>query len=360
MARKELVHITVIILALLVATNNLWAQEKIDIEGGAASSVIFDLLSTSDGEVIIEEGAPTTVNTPAAYLPQSSAVSALPQMEPQTKESQEAEASRPLATSEGTGALMQPAITATVETPRKRTEIIAYVVQEGDTISGIAKKFGISVNTILWENGLSAYSLIRPGQEISVLPVSGLTHEVKRNETLGAIAKKYQANEEDVINENKLADASQIKAGQILIVPNGKMPPPPQPTYSYTQKNTLLSKIFSSPPDSPITDPMAGQGHRFPWGQCTWYVAQKRYVPWRGDAKNWIANARNMGYKIGSTPVLGAIIATKENWYWGHVGYVEAVGPGTVTFSEMNYKGVGVYSKRTLSQNDSKIIGYIY
>jgi surface antigen len=139
------------------------------------------------------------------------------------------------------------------------------------------------------------------------------------------------------------------------------MPPPPRRTYTYTSRpSTLLTKIFSSPPDTSITDPKAGKGHKFPWGQCTWYVAQKRYVPWSGHAKYWIRNARKMGYKIGKTPVVGAIIATKEKWRYGHVGYVEAVGKNTVTFSEMNYKGLGIYSKRTLKENDYRIIGYIY
>ena len=358
--KKYFFHAMIIILAVLVATNSLEAKNKIDTEGGTTDSIILNLLSSEiESEVIIEEGVPDALNTPATYSPGGMAVSALPQMRMKTLEEQEAETTSQLATSEGSAAIMKPAISTTAATPRKRTEIIEYAVQEGDTISGIAQEFGISSNTVLWENGLSKYSLIRPGQTLQILPVSGLTHTVKRGENLSAIAEKYQAEADEVINENKLADASDIKSGQNLIIPNGIKPTPVQSSYAYSSSQTLLSRIISEPPAGAIVDPKAGTGHRFPWGQCTWYVSQKRYVPWRGHAKQWITNARAMGYKIGTEPVPGSIIVTKESW-WGHVSYVEKVTADTVTFSEMNHKGLGVLSYRTLKKTDKKIVGYIY
>ena len=358
--KRYFFHAMIIVLAILVATNNLEAKNQINVEGGRTDSVILNLLAGETGnEVIIEEGVPDTLNTPATYLSGETTVSALPQMRLETLEDQEAKTTDQLATSEGSAAIMKPSISTTSATPRKRTEILEYEVQEGDTISGIAQKFGISSNTVLWENGLSKYSLIRPGQTLSILPVTGLTHTVVRGENLSAIAKKYQGETDEIIDENKLADASAIKSGQKLIIPNGIKPAPVQQTYAYSSSQTLLSKILSEPPAGAIIDADAGKGHRFPWGQCTWYVAQKRYVPWRGDAKQWIANSRAMGYKIGVEPVPGSIIVTKESW-WGHVAYVEKVTADTITFSEMNHKGVGVLSYRTLKKTDSKIIGYIY
>ena len=360
--KKIFFHAVIIILAILVATNSLQAKSRIDTEGGATDSIILNMLGASDSEeeVITEEGVPDTLNTPATYLPMETAVSALPQMKLQTKEEQEAETESQLATSEGSAAIIKPTISTTAATPRKRMEIIEYTVGEGDTISGIAQEFGISSNSVLWENGLSKYSLIRPGQTLRILPVTGLTHTVKRGENLSAIAKKYQAEVDEIINENNLADAGDIRSGQDLIIPNGIKPAPVQTSYSYSSSQTLLSRIISEPPAGAILDARAGKGHRFPWGQCTWYVAQKRYIPWRGHAKQWVTNARAMGYKIGTEPVPGAIIATKESW-WGHVGYVENVTADAVTFSEMNHKGgVGVLNYRTLVKNDRKIVGYIY
>ena len=69
-------------------------------------------------------------------------------------------------------------------------------------------------------------------------------------------------------------------------------------------------------------------------GQCTAWVASKRYVPpgW-GNASDWKYHAQSEGWAVSSTPVAGAIA-----WRSGHVAYVESVNPdGSVTISEQNY-----------------------
>jgi len=115
-------------------------------------------------------------------------------------------------------------------------------------------------------------------------------------------------------------------------------------------------------------------GNHFAYGQCTWYVASRRCVPWLGNADQWYNNAAAMGYKEGHTPVVGAIVV-----FWpggdgasrvGHVAYVEAVGPadgvpdGEFKLSEMNYAGNGGgwdrVSYRTLPDNSGGIQGFIY
>ncbi|MCX6799704.1 MAG: LysM peptidoglycan-binding domain-containing M23 family metallopeptidase [Candidatus Falkowbacteria bacterium] len=60
---------------------------------------------------------------------------------------------------------------------KKRTEVIKYVVLPGETISSIAKKFNVTISTILWENKLNAYSVIKPGDELDVLPRSGVSYK---------------------------------------------------------------------------------------------------------------------------------------------------------------------------------------
>jgi len=119
-----------------------------------------------------------------------------------------------------------------VEEPIQRKEIQEYVVEEGDTLFSISKKFGISVETILWANNLSKSSVIKPGQKLIILPVNGVLHEVKAGDTLSEIAKKYQAKIEDIVSFNELENENDIYIGDILIIPGGKMPslkPAPQP-----------------------------------------------------------------------------------------------------------------------------------
>ncbi len=235
-----------------------------------------------------------------------------------------------------------------------REGTITYTVAPGDTASTIAASFGITTNTILWANNISSYSLIRPGDELIILPTTGILYRVRSGDTIGSIAKKYSAKTDDVIAFNSLPADGQIKIGNRLIIPDGSMPIPTTPKPSRTTSYAY--------------GPGAGKSHAFPWGQCTWYVAQRRVVPWSGHAKSWIANAQAMGYSVcyGNTcaPQAGAIISTRENsWLsrlYGHVAYVEAVNGDWVTISEMNYYGLGVKTVRTIHRSDGRIRGYVY
>lgn len=104
-----------------------------------------------------------------------------------------------------------------------RAEITRYVVEEGDTFTSIAEKFGISTNTIVWANEL-ANTDIKPGQELIILPVTGALHLVRSNDTLSEISLWYQASIEDIADLNGLSSAREIFAGDLLIIPNGVKP----------------------------------------------------------------------------------------------------------------------------------------
>lgn len=100
------------------------------------------------------------------------------------------------------------------------TQISTYVVQSGDTLSGIAQMFGVSVNTILWANDITKASGIQPGQVLVILPVSGVTHIVKKGETITGIVSKYEANLEEVLQYNDLEINSPLSVGQHIILPD--------------------------------------------------------------------------------------------------------------------------------------------
>lgn len=103
-------------------------------------------------------------------------------------------------------------------------EIIKYVVEKGDTLSSIADQFGISLETLFWANNLGERSVLKVGQELSILPVSGVLHIVRQNETISEIAQVYQAKASDIVDFNELGQEATIYAGDILVVPGGKEP----------------------------------------------------------------------------------------------------------------------------------------
>jgi murein DD-endopeptidase MepM/ murein hydrolase activator NlpD len=118
--------------------------------------------------------------------------------------------------------------TATLISAKPRAEVIEYEVKEGDTVSTIAEMFGISVDTIRWENDLESIKTIKPGQILRILPITGMRHTVKHGETIYSIAKRYQVDAQVIVNwpYNSFAndETFALAAGQTLMVPEGIKP----------------------------------------------------------------------------------------------------------------------------------------
>ncbi|MGB9726759.1 MAG: peptidoglycan DD-metalloendopeptidase family protein [Minisyncoccia bacterium] len=102
-----------------------------------------------------------------------------------------------------------------------RHGVITYLVKEGDSLGKIAANFGISLNTLIWANNLKSNSIIKAGQELVVLPVSGVLHTVKKGDTLSLIAKKYKVDAEAIIAFNNLDEKKDLIINQKIIIPNG-------------------------------------------------------------------------------------------------------------------------------------------
>lgn len=108
-----------------------------------------------------------------------------------------------------------------------RDSIIDYQVQNGDTVASIANKFGVSADTVRWQNGLTKDS-IKSGQTIKILPVTGVAHTVAKGDTVYSIAKKYDADSQAIVdfpfNSFTNDETFELAIGQTVIVPNGVMP----------------------------------------------------------------------------------------------------------------------------------------
>jgi len=118
--------------------------------------------------------------------------------------------------------------TSTLVSEKMRGEIIEYTVQEGDTVGTIAEKFGISIDTIRWQNDLNSRDQIKVGQTIEILPVTGVSHKVKKGDTVHSIAKKYDTSAQGIVdfpyNTFMNDETFELAIGQVLIVPDGVMP----------------------------------------------------------------------------------------------------------------------------------------
>ena len=133
----------------------------------------------------------------------------------------------------------------TIISDKPRDKVIEYEVRDGDTISAVSKEYAVTEETIIWENDLSAKSVLKPGQKIRILPVSGVEHKINSGDTVFTVAKKYQANSQAIVDFpfNNIGEDFALTTGDSLMVPDGA--PPAQAKPAPTQY--LASSQVSGP-----------------------------------------------------------------------------------------------------------------
>jgi murein DD-endopeptidase MepM/ murein hydrolase activator NlpD len=157
---------------------------------------------------------------------------------------------------------------------RPRTEIEKYVVQKGDTVSGIAEMFGLKSKTIYAAN----YAILqddphnlRPGQELKILPLDGVYWEWLGGIPFGQWAAYFNVKPEDIIYfpANKLDPAAvgdpqnaNIKEGTFLIVPNGEYQyhTPGQMPLGITRTNPASAQVAGNGSCGPVDGGAVGTG----------------------------------------------------------------------------------------------------
>ena len=237
-------------------------------------------------------------------------------------------------------------------------DISNYTVENGDTISGVASKFNITSATVKWANNLDDADMIKPGQILTILPVTGLLYTVAAGDTPESLAATYGANAAQVLSFNN-AEIKGLTTGMKIIVPDGIKPDAPKPTLLARNLGAASAgRVAGAATNAPQLTQYSLGGNSYAMGYCTYYVAGRRSIPsnW-GNANAWYYNAQASGFSVGSTPVPGAVAWTGAG-YFGHVAYVESVSGGMVTVSEMNFNGGwNRVSSRTVSAGSFR---YIY
>lgn len=274
-----------------------------------------------------------------------------------------------------------------------KSDIRTYKVVEYDDIIKISKKYWISPEVILWSNNLSMNDTLKVGQILRIPEKSGVVHTLKKWETISDLAKKYNISVREILEHNNISDATKIKDWTKLLIPGAVIPEVIKTEKTKTTetktttKTTTTTKQVATPTVTPTKVPVVeekvtknteavnaglkeryeikftGLGRGFVAGNCTWHVARNKTVTWRGNANQWIKNARAKGIPTGKIPVPGAIVQFSGygyNSYYGHVGIVTDVTDTHIIVSDMNYSGLYKVTIRQVSKNDPAIDGYIY
>jgi len=206
-----------------------------------------------------------------------------------------------------------------------RKEIVEYVVESGDTLSSLSVKYNISLKTILWANELTSKSVIKLGQKLIILPVTGVIYNIKEGDVLGEIAKKYNGKISEITSFNELSDEGDIFIGDILVIPDGEMPKTSKPaSYAYIP---IGSSYFICP-------------------HINCYITQ---------GLHWY-NAIDFGAKCGeriNAAAAGVVQRVRYGWNGGAGNYVTILHPnGVVTMYGHIQKSL-VTPGQNVSQGDS-------
>lgn len=309
---QKFVHVVVIFLTTLLIfinqTTKTHADEIMDI---ASQTILSELIQSEfaefeeDEQLIIETFDREAIisEMEQSYLDNLSSFRSQPKVS-LTVEDEDTELLEVVPTTEDGANIVRHDTVKTEKIVRPRTEIVKYTIKSGDSISTIAEEFGVSASTILWENNLSSYSIIRPGQTLDILPMSGISHTVSKGESLSYIVNKYKIEEEKILEQNNLNSSSKISVGQKLLIPNGQkayVAPTPQKTYTGIQ---AIKEIVTGP------DQNNTPANKMAWPTVGRIITQ--YYSWKHHGLD-IAN------KTG-TPIYAADAGTIETIGWG-TGY---------------------------------------
>ena len=98
-----------------------------------------------------------------------------------------------------------------------------YKVRSGDTISGIAKKFGLTnISTLISVNDIGNVRQLAAGQKLKSPSIDGIIYTVKKGDSLSSITSKYKISLEQLLDVNELTSDT-LTAGQQLFLPGAAM-----------------------------------------------------------------------------------------------------------------------------------------
>jgi len=198
--------------------------------------------------------------------------------------------------------------------------------------------------------------------KIMIPPVDGIVVTTQQGDTPLGLANTYRVDPSAIVDFNYMRTGEQdpIQTGTVIVIPGGTGAAFDTPATA----STLLPVAHGGNGGYSIVS-VGGSyptraGNRFSFGYCTWYVYNRRAVPWLGNAWEWFGQAQANGYATGQTPRVGAIMVTWESSF-GHVAYVESVSAdGSFTVSEMNFVRWDVIDNRTIKPGGVPLIGFIY
>ncbi|MBN2854365.1 M23 family metallopeptidase [Patescibacteria group bacterium] len=313
---KEMTGSAILIFLLILTAANFLPNQGIKTANAKLSKTTASALILSDFDTNIEEILVEELLTPAiladAKQKPSQEESVVDKDELFETELDENKKSSLLIISDSGDLVLKPKNFSAPEInntdTQARTEIVDYVVQLGDTVSSIANRFGVSVNTVLWANNLGNYSLIRPGDTLSILPFSGLLYSVKSGDNLSKIANTYKIESEEIALHNNISVDSSLKIGQKLILPGATK-------ITTSAPRTTTSSSYTGV--SVIKDLVKAPAAQADGDNMVWPAEGKRITQYFSWAHNGLDIANKTGTAIYAAEA-GTVEISASGWNGGY------------------------------------------
>ncbi len=289
-------HLVVVVVAFLFA----WALRTLDLEALLRQANL-------QGTTALAAELPTPTPTPDW----SSLLPPLPERAPQ--------------------GVARQALLRTIIPSRPRYEIIEYTVQPGDTVFGIAEKFGLQPETILWGNYdilLDDPHRLRPGQVLRILPVDGTYYEWHEGDNFRAVARFFGVAPEDIVAfpgnhldpETFDIDNPDLAPGTPLIIPGGRREFVDWGAPNITRDNPAVAKVLGPGFCGEVYEGPVGT-NTFIWPTTLHYLSGYTYSP----ATNHfgIDIAGKLGYPVYAVDNGVVVYAGWNDWGYGYVVVID-------------------------------------
>ncbi len=233
---------------------------------------------------------------------------------------------------------------------KPRSEITKYVVQTGDTIFGIAEKFNLQPETILWGN---YYTLaddphrLQPGKELNILPVDGVYYEWHAGDGLNGVAEFYGVKAEDIINFpsnglnlETIGDYTNpnIPAGAWLVIPGGRREFITWSAPRITRSNPAVAKIFGPGACGSVVDGPVGTG-AFVWPTANHWISGYDYSPATNHFGVDLGGSIGVGILAADSGVV--VYAGWNDWGYGNVVVVDHGNSWQTLYAHLDAYNVG-------------------